>query len=89
MTKRCHICASTAIQLRHEEDRFLYGAGDDQVELVVHEMPVFYCTSCNEAWTDSAGEALRLDAIISYLKSVHADKVYIQMLEQERSEVLV
>jgi len=80
----CIYCASAAIQLRHEEDRFLYGLGPEQIELVVPDMPVFFCTSCGEGWTDWTGELLRLDVTIAYLKSVDADQNYIRTLEKER-----
>ena len=62
----CGFCGASAITERLEEEKFVYGSGDEAVVLSAL-VPIFECTSCGEAYTGEDAEVLRHAAVCNYL----------------------
>ena len=61
----CDMCGTPGLKTELVRDPFIYGAGDDGVELVV-EIPVRTCSSCGQ-YTDDQAEDIRHDAVCRHL----------------------
>ena len=61
----CDMCGSPGLKTELVRDPFIYGAGDDGVELVV-EIPVRTCSSCGP-YTDDQAEDIRHDEVCRHL----------------------
>lgn len=63
----CDMCGTPGLKTELVRDPFIYGAGDDGVELVV-DIPVQTCSSCGP-YTDDAAEDLREAVVRQHLAS--------------------
>ena len=61
----CDMCGTPGLKTELVRDPFIYGAGDDGVELVV-EIPVRTCSSCGP-YTDDHAEDIRHDEVCRHL----------------------
>ncbi len=61
----CDMCGTPGLKTELVRDPFIYGAGDDGVELVV-EIPVRTCSSCGP-YTDDQAEDIRHDEVCRHL----------------------
>jgi DNA-binding transcriptional regulator YiaG len=63
---RCPNCGSNQVETHRDKDSFMYGTGTSAVELSAI-VPFRECRACNFAFTDSAAEDARHDAICRHL----------------------
>ena len=61
----CEMCGTPGLKTELVRDPFIYGAGDDGVELVV-DIPVRTCSSCGP-YTDDEAEDIRHDEVCRHL----------------------
>ena len=61
----CDMCGTPGLKTELVRDPFIYGAGDDGVELVV-DIPVRTCSSCGP-YTDDQAEDIRHDEVCRHL----------------------
>ncbi len=61
----CDMCGTPGLRTELVRDPFIYGAGDDGVELVV-DIPVRTCSSCGP-YTDDRAEDIRHDEVCRHL----------------------
>ena len=62
----CHVCGSSDVHIRKEEDRFEYGNAKPGVFLSVI-VDVYRCNECSIEYTDSEADNLRHEAVCKYL----------------------
>src|SRR5438105_11632155 len=62
----CDDCGAYAMRMSFKEDRFLYGAGHEAVELRAR-VPVWKCEECGSAYTEGEAEELRHEAVCRHL----------------------
>ena len=68
----CDMCGTPGLKTELVRDPFIYGAGDDGVELVV-EIPVHTCSSCGP-YTDDQAEDIRHDEVCRHLGVLGGDR---------------
>ncbi len=68
----CPNCGSMNVSTGAEIERFLYGKGEDAVELSA-TVPVHTCQDCGFQFTDACGDDAKQEAICRHL-GVHAPK---------------
>ena len=66
----CDMCGTPGLKTELVRDPFIYGVGDDGVELVV-DIPVRTCSSCGP-YTDDQAEDIRHDEVCRHLGCSHA-----------------
>ena len=69
----CDMCGTPGLKTELVRDPFIYGAGDDAVELVV-DIPVRTCSSCGP-YTDDQAEDLRHDEVCQHLGVLTATEI--------------
>ena len=62
----CHMCGSSDVHTRKEEDRFEYGNAEPGVFLSAI-VDVYRCNECSIEYTDSKADDLRHEAVCNYL----------------------
>ena len=62
----CHMCGSSDVHIRKEEDRFEYGNAEPGVFLSAI-VDVYRCNECSIEYTDSKADDLRHEAVCNYL----------------------
>ncbi len=62
----CPQCGKSAISTSIEPDKFIYGAGNSAVELMV-ELPVRHCNACGTHYVDSEAEDIKHEAVCRHL----------------------
>lgn len=62
----CQSCGERSAACSLEEQKFVYGAGDDAVSLTV-TVPVWTCESCGFQYTDETAEERRHEAVCHHL----------------------
>ena len=65
--QRCEMCEAHAVTIRHHEEKFIYGSGEDEVVLTA-VVPVYECGECGEMYTGHEAEVLRHEAVCKHLK---------------------
>jgi len=69
----CDMCGTPGLKTELVRDPFIYGVGDDAVELVV-EIPVRTCSSCGP-YTDDQAEDIRHDEVCRHLGVLTAAEI--------------
>ena len=69
----CDMCGTPGLKTELVRDPFIYGAGDDGVELVV-DIPVQTCSSCGP-YTDDQAEDIRHDEVCRHLGVLTATEI--------------
>src|SRR6516162_482732 len=64
--RACDECGKRAVRVSFREQRFVYGAGSDAVELSAR-VPVWACEQCGNAYTEGDAEDLRHEAVCRHL----------------------
>lgn len=62
----CHMCGSSDVHIRKEEDRFEYGNSQPRVFLSA-VVDVYSCNECSFEYTDSRADDLMHEAVCNYL----------------------
>lgn len=63
----CHMCGSSDVHIRKEEDIFEYGNAEPGVFLSA-VVDVYSCKECSFEYTDSKADDLRHEAVCNYLR---------------------
>ena len=71
---KCGQCGSNNVASIFEEETFVYGSGDDAVEISVR-VPVHSCRECAFVFTDDAADQIRHDAICRHQKVMTPSEV--------------
>lgn len=62
----CPACGAQKTYVSTENDTFMYGTGDDTVQISVR-IPVHHCSSCDLAFTGEEASELRHEAVCNHL----------------------
>jgi hypothetical protein len=66
---RCDCCDEMSVKESMEWETFQYGSGPNLVLLKAY-VPVLYCASCDEGYTDYRGEEMRSLALQEHLQKL-------------------
>ena len=69
----CSICGATGVRSFVVDQSFVYGEGDDGVELSA-QVEVYSCSSCGLKYTDAEGEDRRNAAVLNHLEEDMTDE---------------
>ena len=62
----CPQCGEGAISTSKQRDKFVYGTGDSEVELIV-DLPVRHCNDCDFHYIDFEAEDIKHEAVCRHL----------------------
>ena len=62
----CEMCGTTGLKTELVRDPFIYGSGDQAVELVI-DIPVHTCLRCEMSFTSAEAEQIEHDAVCRHL----------------------
>ena len=62
----CPLCGEESVDTIMHHDSFRYGAGESAVTLHV-DLPVRYCSTCDEHYLDGEGQMLKHEAVCRHL----------------------
>ena len=62
----CHLCEAPGLRTELIRDPFIYGAGEDAVELSA-DVPVHTCSTCEESYTGVEAEVVYHEAVCRHL----------------------
>ena len=71
----CHMCGSSDVHIRKEEDRFEYGNAEPGVFLSAI-VDVYRCNECSIEYTDSKADDLRHEAVCNYLGRLTPKEIF-------------
>ncbi len=70
----CEICGTQGLKTELVRDPFIYGVGDDAVELVI-EIPVHTCAQCEMSFTGEEAEVIEHKAVCRHLGLLTPEEV--------------
>ena len=71
---RCPDCGESRFRVKEEDDRFVYGIGEQAVTLCT-KIPVHTCQGCGYEFTNGGAEDARHDAICRHLGRIPPKKI--------------
>ena len=72
--RECEECGKNTVRMSFEEQPFIYGSGDEAVELRAR-VPVWTCASCGDAYTEGEAEDARHEAVCRHLGVLSPDMI--------------